>query len=92
MHTPVDNKREARNVRGPYGRRFRSYAEIIVRLGGGKPLARALGLPNETVAAWKRRDHIPPAHWVSIVRLAERKGVGGVTYERLAKLAVRKPS
>jgi len=53
-------------------------------------LATDVGLQDkyQTVAAWKRRDSIPPDYWRSVVEAAKRRDLP-VTYETLANAAAR---
>lgn len=58
---------------------------IIDALGGTAKVAEALGIKDNTVSGWRDRG-IPPGRWPGLVRFAEDKGVGGVTFEALAAL------
>jgi hypothetical protein len=53
-------------------------------------LATDVGLHDkyQTVAAWKRRDRIPPDYWIAVVRAAKRRDLP-VTYETLASAAAK---
>lgn len=53
-------------------------------------LARDLGVPYQTVAAWKQRDSIRPEYWHDIVRAAQRRGHPEITAELLARIHARK--
>jgi hypothetical protein len=53
---------------------------IIKNLGGHVVLAEHLGLEEETVKSWRKRDRgIPPRYWVDVAKLA------GVTPEYLQR-------
>ncbi|WP_366656586.1 carph-isopro domain-containing protein [Fodinicurvata sp. EGI_FJ10296] len=52
-------------------------------------LARDIGVPYQTVAAWRRRNSIPPRHWQSIISAGSRRGVS-LTVECLAGAALRR--
>lgn len=64
-----------------------TFAEIIDRLGGYAVVAAEMKIRPTTVQSWRTRRSIPPADWLAVVELAERKGVPGVTLDRLAELA-----
>lgn len=44
-----------------------------------------------TVAKWFDRKRIPAEFWAPLVRSAKRRGIKGVSLERLADLHARKP-
>lgn len=68
-----------------------TFASIISLWESAEQLASDLELdgahPGTTVRAWKRRNSIPPEYWNRLVVNAERRGLTGVTLERLAKIA-----
>ncbi|NTG26153.1 hypothetical protein G6L08_03260 [Agrobacterium rhizogenes] len=43
-------------------------------------------VPYEAAKAMRRRGSIPSCYWVRVVSAAKRRGIDGVTFERLAKL------
>lgn len=71
-----------------------SFAELLAAFPDLVTLARALELPRDTVAAWKRRNSIPEKHWRAIEAAAKAHGVAGVSYEHLslAAQAQRQPA
>ncbi len=60
---------------------------VIDKLGGTGMVAEELGLWESTVSGWRVRG-IPAARWPQLVRLGSKRGVRGVTFEKLASLAV----
>lgn len=67
---------------------LRSFGDVLDAYPQGYALlGRAIGVPKHTVAAWRRRDSIPPAHWERLVRVAQESSVDGITLELLARLA-----
>ena len=53
-------------------------------------LARDLGVPYPTVAAWKQRGSIPAPYWRQLVRAAKVRHLSQVTADLLADLHARK--
>lgn len=53
-------------------------------------LARDLGVPYPTVAAWKLRGSIPAPYWRRLVRAAKARRLTQVTADLLAELHARK--
>ena len=52
-----------------------SAAEFIIgKFGGLTGTAKAIGKPVTTVQGWKDRGSIPQAHWLGLVKAAERYG------------------
>lgn len=43
-----------------------THLDIINKAGGVAAVHRALGLPRERVAAWKRQNSIPGRYWAAI--------------------------
>jgi len=62
---------------------MKTASEIIIALGDYIAVAEALSIPRGTVAAWKSRNSIPAAQDFSIVQMAKRRRVKGITYEGL---------
>lgn len=58
-----------------------TFAEIIDSLGGPAAVARGLGRSLYTVTAWRRRDSIPAKEWEGLIRMADERGVDGLTFE-----------
>jgi hypothetical protein len=48
--------------------------DLSARLGGQIALAAKLGLSNTTISHWRNDDGIPPRHWHSLLKIAERIG------------------
>jgi hypothetical protein len=67
-----------------------TFPEIIALWPSAEALGADIGEPGLNVRAWKRRKAIPPEHWVALVAAADRRGIDGVTYERLAHIASRR--
>jgi hypothetical protein len=65
---------------------MRTVDDIIALWPSAGALARELGLPYQTVAAWKARGSIPAAHWRALVSAAKRSGYYGVDLEALANM------
>lgn len=68
-----------------------SVKSIVQALGGAKAIADALEMPGgpdagRTVRAWVNRDSIPATWFSDLARLAQDKGIEGVTIESLADL------
>lgn len=57
---------------------------IIERLGGASAVARALGLPVNTVSNWKTRESIPGRYWVRLMQLATAQRTA-LTAEEIAE-------
>ena len=57
---------------------------LIDILGGPAQAARICDVGTSAAMAWiKSTNGIPPWHWASIVRHAEREGIRGVTYDAI---------
>jgi hypothetical protein len=69
---------------------MRSFTEIIEAFGGVVPFRDAMHLPDVNARQMKLRDSIPPAYWPQVVGAASERGINGVNYETLAKLAAAK--
>jgi hypothetical protein len=55
-------------------------------------LARDLGVPYPTVAAWKQRGSIPASYWRQLLRAATARRLTQVTADLLTDLHARKDS
>lgn len=62
-----------------------SVEKLIEDLGGTGAVAAGIGAELNTVSNWRTRG-IPAGRWLAIVALAKKRGVRGVTFERLASL------
>lgn len=58
------------------------HATLIKLLGGPSPISAALGCHRTRVCRW-RTQGIPPARYPSVVKLARKVGLAGVTLEAL---------
>lgn len=63
------------------------FTPVIEQLGGPHELGAALGLPAKNVRRWIDLDTIPVDRFREVERAAKRKGVTGVTVQRLVSLA-----
>jgi hypothetical protein len=68
---------------------FKSCKDLIIALGGARPVARKLSLGDTTVQRMCDRDRIADWHWDDIIALAKELKVRGITTEVLAKLSKR---
>ena len=48
--------------------------------------AEDVGVSEKLIVSWVDRDRIPAGYWRSLVSAAKRRGLDGVTYDRLARL------
>lgn len=63
-----------------------THADMITKLGGPAAVGRDLGCSHTQPLRWARVG-IPLKRWPEIVRLAEAKGIQGITLETLARAA-----
>jgi hypothetical protein len=70
---------------------MQTVAEVIAVWPTAAELARDLGVPYPTVAAWRQRGSIRPEYWHDIVRAAQRRGHPEITAELLVRIHARKP-
>ena len=63
-----------------------THATIIASWPSTAAFAVDVNVPYESAKAMCRRGSIPPCYWVRVVRAASRRGIVGVTFERLAEL------
>lgn len=76
-----------RNVRAA----MKTFSEAIEAFGGPPAVAAALGgLPTTTVDSWRRRESIPSEYWRRLEAAANKKGIAGVNFGRLAEIASAK--
>lgn len=64
-----------------------SIDQIFTRLGGVGTVATLLDAPLGTVSAWKTRNSIPAEYWPSLIKVAGKLGIEGVTADALMKIA-----
>lgn len=64
-----------------------SYTSIIDLWPSYKVLADDIGEKYGTVKQWANRNSIHSKYWKQIVDAAELRGIKGVTYETLVKIA-----
>jgi hypothetical protein len=69
-----------------------SFSDLIDKLGGAAAVAVVLGIPESHARTMKARDSIPVERWERVVGAAKARGLSGVTYEALTKLAASKRS
>jgi hypothetical protein len=62
------------------------FAELISLWPSMNLLARDIGLPTETVAAWKRRNSIPYKSWRVVIASAQKNGIPGITDETFLRI------
>ena len=67
---------------------MKNVPDLIEALGGSTRLAGNLNLPIATVGAWKARGSIPSRYYPSIVRIAAKQKVKGVSLESLIAMRV----
>ena len=48
--------------------------QLSERLGGQVRLAEKLGLSNTTISHWRNDDGIPPRHFATLLKIADRAG------------------
>jgi hypothetical protein len=65
---------------------MQNVAELFSLWPSDADLVRDLGLPYQTVVAWKQRGSIPVAYWYNLIRAAHRRGLSQVTSECLVEL------
>lgn len=61
-------------------------ASLIDALGGSAEVAKKIGRPVGTVAAWKHRDAIPSEAWPAFISLAAEREQDGVTAAALLEM------
>lgn len=64
-----------------------SFAAIIDLWPSNQAFGEDVGVPKGTVAVWKHRNSVPAERWRLMVDAAVRRGIPGVTLERLADIA-----
>ena len=82
----VPPPKEPKALRPKRQRKFNPVDEIFDAFGGATSLARAIGLKPIHTQTMKTRHSIPVGYWVAVVEAAERRSIGGVTYEKLVLL------
>lgn len=60
---------------------------IIDRLGGPTPVARAIGTTQQNVSNMRRENRIPAHFWRSIISLASERGEAGIDEALLMRIA-----
>lgn len=63
-----------------------SVKELVERWPSLSEFADDLGVPYDTAKGMRRRGAIDSSYWTRVVASASRRGLAGVTYERLAIL------
>lgn len=64
-----------------------SFSALIDRWPTIVAFSTDLDVPYQTAAAMKRRDSIDPEYWELVISKAGERGINGVTWEYMAKLA-----
>jgi hypothetical protein len=64
-----------------------SFSQIIDQWPTVAAFADSMGVPYQTASAMKRRNSIDPDYWERLIQQCEKRGIEGVTWELLAKLA-----
>ncbi len=64
-----------------------SFSAVIAAFGKPSVFDAETGAPAGSGRTWKYRNAIPAEHWRATVDAARRRGIAGVTFERLAALA-----
>lgn len=66
-----------------------SFSLLITALGGPTEVAKELELGTGRVQKMRERNSVHPKHFPAFVRLAEKRGLDGITLETLARLSTR---
>ena len=64
-----------------------SFAAVIAAWPSARDFEADLGLSRGLAAVWKHRDSIPARSWAGVIEAAQARGIGGVSYGLLARLA-----
>lgn len=67
-----------------------TFVAVIEAFGGAEPFAEAVRVPYSHARVMKVRDSIAPLYWPRMVAAAESRGLQGISYEMLTKLAEKK--
>lgn len=67
------------------------FAQLIDLWPSVAALADDLDEKYPTVAAWKQRGSIPPDYWDRLIPAATKRGIRGVSWESLARIANGQP-
>jgi hypothetical protein len=65
---------------------MQSVADIFAVWPSDADLARDIGVPYPTVAAWKQRGSVPVAYWRALLRAARKRGFRQITANLLVDL------
>ena len=66
---------------------FSSFSAVIAAWPSRRDFEADLGLRRGLAAVWKHRDSIPARSWAGVIEAAQARGIGGVSYGLLARLA-----
>lgn len=66
---------------------MRNFRDIIDAWPSRSAFADDIGSSQQAVTNMVARDSIPSRYWVAIVHQAEARGITGVTFDLLAKIA-----
>jgi UDP-N-acetyl-D-galactosamine dehydrogenase len=69
---------------------FENFAAVITAWPSRRDFESDLGLRGGLAAVWKHRDSIPARSWAGVIEAAKRRGISGVSYDLLARLAATK--
>ena len=69
---------------------YESFVAVIEAWENAEVLAGDINTTGGNTRIWKQRDSIPSSYWEAVVAAAGKRGLAGITYELLARLAARK--
>ncbi len=69
---------------------YESFAAVIAAWPSRRDFETDLGLRGGLAAVWKHRASIPARSWADVVEAAKARGISGVSYGLLARLAAAK--
>ena len=64
-----------------------SFVDVLIAWPSLAELARDLSVPAMAVQSWRRRGSIPERHWTRLIQAARRRGIRGISLDRLHALA-----
>lgn len=65
---------------------MKSFNDVLDKFGRSKDVAKILGITISHVEVMRVRQSISPYHWEALVKAAEKQGIKGITFKRLAAL------
>jgi len=66
---------------------MQSFAELLLRWPSLAQISAELGVPYDTVIAWKRRNSVPYEYWTALVASAQQNEIRGLSMEVMAEAA-----